>query len=244
MHVKYLATFVSRRLIMSAGSLVPRSSDKTYHSVEALLFLLLFTSPTQNQLSIWGDEVVAKYPNLTISKIKAWIAAKISSTFSNDDGVHQAVCNMDGLNDSLGGSSTVNCYCLTNDCCDTDDSDCQSGIDSGDDEKYVHLETKRDILYGIPDETGDLHKAMEYWQGREYAYEAWAKLEKRIGGTRPFTIVVSGIPSINYNSLTVRTPLLWRAMIDILLNLLYSTIRPQICNPMIPCGTTFLIWTA
>ena len=106
---------------MSAGSLVPRSSDKTYHSVEALLFLLLFTSPTQNQLSIWGDEVVAKYPNLTISKIKAWIAAKISSTFSNDDGVHQAVCNMDGLNDSLGGSSTVNCYCLTNDCCDTDD---------------------------------------------------------------------------------------------------------------------------
>ncbi|KAG4412339.1 hypothetical protein IFR04_014518 [Cadophora malorum] len=162
-------------------SLVPRSSDKTYHSVEALLFLLLFTSPTQNQVSIWSDEVVAKYPNLTISKIKAWIAAKISSTFSNDDGVHQAVCNMDGLNDSLGGSSTLNCYCLTNDCCDTDDSDCQSGIDSGDDEKYVHLETKRDILYGIPDEIGDLHKAMEYWQGREYAYEARAKLEKRIG---------------------------------------------------------------
>src|ERR1700709_2208507 len=121
---------------MSAGSILPRSLDTTYHSVEALLFLLLFTSPTQDQLSIWNDRVPAKYPNLTISKIKAWIASKISSTFSNDDSVHQAVCNMDGLDGLLGGSSTENCFCLTNDCCDSDDTDCQSGIDSGEDDKY------------------------------------------------------------------------------------------------------------
>lgn len=77
--------------------------------------------------------------------------------------MHQAVCNMDGLNGWLGGVSTENCFCLTNDCYDADDTDCQSGIDFSEDDKYVHLEAKRDILSGIPDETGDLHEAIEYW---------------------------------------------------------------------------------
>ncbi|KAL3421767.1 Killer toxin subunits alpha/beta 4 [Phlyctema vagabunda] len=186
---------------LGARSIFPRSSGSTYHSVEALLFLLFFTSPTQNQLSIWNDRVPKKYPNSTISKIKAWVSSKLSATFSNDDGVNQVVWNMDYVNDKIGGKSTVNCYCLTNDCYDADDTDCQSGVDSGEDEKYVHSDTRRDILAGIPDETGGFRSASEYWTKRESENEVRSLLEKRVGAARPFIIVVSGIPDVSYSSL-------------------------------------------
>lgn len=185
--------------------MLPRSLDRNFisHSVESLLFLLLFSSPSQNQQDIWNSRVPAKHSNLTLAKILAWIKARVGAFFSNEDAVQEVICNMHYVNDMIGNTSTVNCVCLRNDCCDADDTDCQSGIDSGDDEKYVHPTNKRDILSRISDETGDLKRAAEYWQKREDAIDVRFLLEKRIGGTRPYTIVVSGIPTITYRSLTV-----------------------------------------
>jgi hypothetical protein len=168
-----------------------------------LLFILLYGSPSLNQVRIWTGQVLTKFLYLTLSKIKAWVNARVATFFSRDDAVEEVVCNMAYVNDQIGNKTTVNCVCLTNDCCDADDTDCQNGIDSGDNEKYVDPITKRDILSRISDETGDLKRATEYWQKREDANEVRSLLEKRVAPRRTFTIVVSTIPTISLQSLPV-----------------------------------------
>jgi hypothetical protein len=147
-------------------------------------------SPTQNQLSIWNDYVPPKFPNLQLSKIKAWVNGKISTTFSRDDAVNEVVCEMGYINDRIGKTSTANCFCLTRDCCDANDTECQSDEDPSDD--YF---TKRDSFSGVPNESGNLGQDGAHWRIPHNTNAAESPLEKRVGKPRPFHFQVATLPA-------------------------------------------------
>ncbi|KAJ5590784.1 CAZyme family GH18 [Penicillium hetheringtonii] len=74
---------------------------------------------------IWDDNVVASYPHLTPTKIRAYMDSTRDwvlkgSTFL----VNQIVCHLDYYNNLLGGQEVVSCECITDNCCGADDLAC------------------------------------------------------------------------------------------------------------------------
>lgn len=124
---------------MSLSARQQGSGEYSYEAQIAVVHLIqsLFwnQSPPQSRIDLWNRQVVSRFPNLSYANLHDYLTRTVEGSvyfydYGSTQGPTVIACNLESFNLALGddggggGSGTLDCECVRDDCCVEGDDDC------------------------------------------------------------------------------------------------------------------------